>query len=174
MSISSEITRITNAVANAYTEAEGKGAEMPASLTVANLAQTIASISGGGGLPSGIKAVDFGNVVVSSDISSTPQTYTHNLGVTPDFILVYAPSNVAVTYSMLFTMRGSFLGYRSEAYNLYLAYHSNSNVNVTVSASPSTVYGVSNLTKTSFTLASSGNSYYWRAGTYKYIALKFS
>ena len=48
MSISSEITRITTAVANAYTEAEGKGAEMPASLTVANLAQTIASISGGG------------------------------------------------------------------------------------------------------------------------------
>lgn len=47
MSISSEITRITNAVANAYTEANAKGAEMPSALTVANLAQTIASISGG-------------------------------------------------------------------------------------------------------------------------------
>ena len=51
MSIQVQIDRITNAVANAYTEAEGKGAEMPASLTVANLAQTIASISGGGSVP---------------------------------------------------------------------------------------------------------------------------
>lgn len=46
MSISSEITRITNAVANAYTEADAKGAEMPSALTVANLANTIKSIAG--------------------------------------------------------------------------------------------------------------------------------
>lgn len=51
MSVASEINRIKSNIADAYTEAEAKGATMPATENSANLADTIATISGGGGIP---------------------------------------------------------------------------------------------------------------------------
>ena len=51
MSIASEINRIKSNIADAYDEAEAKGATMPATENSANLADTIAAISGGGGIP---------------------------------------------------------------------------------------------------------------------------
>ena len=47
MSIASEITRINNNIASAYTACNGKGATMPATQNSANLATCISSISGG-------------------------------------------------------------------------------------------------------------------------------
>lgn len=47
MSIASEITRINNNIAAAYTAASGKGATLPATENSANLATCIGSISGG-------------------------------------------------------------------------------------------------------------------------------
>lgn len=49
MTIASEITRIQNNIAAAYTAADAKGATMPATQNSANLATCISSISGGGG-----------------------------------------------------------------------------------------------------------------------------
>lgn len=49
MSIASEITRINNNIANAYTQCSSKGATMPATQNSDNLANTISTISGGGG-----------------------------------------------------------------------------------------------------------------------------
>ena len=49
MSIRSEITRINNNIAAAYTAAENKGATMPATENSANLADTVASIPQGSG-----------------------------------------------------------------------------------------------------------------------------
>lgn len=49
MSIASEVQRIKNVVAAAYTAAERKGAEMPEQQNVSNLSGTIESITGGGG-----------------------------------------------------------------------------------------------------------------------------
>ena len=52
MSIASEVTRINNNIAAAYTACNGKGATMPATQDSANLATCISSISGGGdGIP---------------------------------------------------------------------------------------------------------------------------
>lgn len=51
MSVASEINRIKANIADAYDEAEAKGATMPATENSANLADTIATISGGGGIP---------------------------------------------------------------------------------------------------------------------------
>lgn len=48
MSIASEITRITDNVANAYTAASAKGATMPVTQNSDNLASTISTISSGG------------------------------------------------------------------------------------------------------------------------------
>lgn len=49
MTIASEITRIKNNIANTYTALSDKGATMPATQNSANLANTVASISAGGG-----------------------------------------------------------------------------------------------------------------------------
>ena len=49
MTIASEITRINNNIANAYTACSSKGATMPLTQNSANLATCINSISSGGG-----------------------------------------------------------------------------------------------------------------------------
>lgn len=127
----------------------------------------------GGGLPSGIAAFDYGDVVVSSAFTTTRQTFNHSLGVTPDLMIVYAPANIATTYSMLCAIRGNVFGWRASNYNNHMAYHGNSSTNVSWTNSSSTSYGISNMTATTFQLASASSSYYWRAGTYRYIAIKF-
>lgn len=143
---------------------------------VTNLAQLIVNVAGGGGgLPSGISAFAYGDVVVDSAFTTTRKTFNHSLGVVPDLMIVYATANVATTYSMLAAIRGTnnvAFGWRS-GYNLFCFYHGNSTSTVTVQNSNSTSYGVSNMTASTFQLASNSSSYYWRVGTYKYIAIKF-
>lgn len=142
---------------------------------VAGLAQVVVAVAGGGGgLPSGVTAFDFGEITVTSAFTTSRQTFNHKLGVTPDLVIVYTPANIATTYSMLAAIRGNVFGWRSSAYNNHLAYHGNSTTSVTWTNSNSTSYGISNMTASTFQLASSSSSYYWRAGTYKYIAIKFS
>lgn len=130
--------------------------------------------AGGGGLPSGIKALKFGTIDITTAFTTTRQTFTHDLGEVPDFVMVWANENIATTNSMLFALRFNQLGYRSSAHDSYMAYHGNSTITVTLTNSNSTSFGVSNLTSTTFQLASSSASYYWRAGTYKWMAIKFS
>lgn len=134
----------------------------------------VAGGSGGGSLPSGISAIATGEYTVSTDFATTKQTVTHNLGVVPDMVLFFATENIATTYSMLFALRSTKMGYRSSAYNLFLGYHAGNSTNVSMTNSNGSNYGVSNLTETTFQIASHGSSYYWRSGTYKWIAIKFS
>lgn len=142
---------------------------------VTNLAQLIVNVAGGGGgLPTGISAFAFGDVKVTSAFTTSRQTFSHSLGVVPDLMIVYTPTNIATTYSMLCAIRGNVFGWRSSAYNSHYAYHGNSTTTVTWANSNNTSYGISNMTATTFQLASSSSSYYWRASTYKYIAIKFS
>lgn len=140
---------------------------------VSALASVIVNVASGGGLPAGISAFDFGTINVTTAYTITQQTFTHKLGVVPDLMIVWSPQNVATTYSMLCAVRGNQFGWRSSAYNSHYAYHGNSTTTVTWANSNSTVYGISRMTETSFCLASHSTSYYWRAGTYNYIAIKF-
>lgn len=142
--------------------------------SLAQVVVNVASSGGGGGLPSGITAFDYGEITVSSAFNTTAQTYTHNLGVVPDLMIVFAPSNVATTYSMLAAIRGNYFGWRGSAYNSHYAYHGNSTTTVTWANSNNANYGIGSMTASSFKLASHSTSYYWRAGTYKYMAFKFS
>lgn len=128
---------------------------------------------GGGGLPAGVSALDFGTITVSTDFTTSRQTFNHKLGVTPDIVMVWSPANVATTYSMLFAIRGTQLNWRGGNYSGHMAYHGNSTTSVSWTNANSTSYGVSNFTATTFQLASSSSSYYWRKGTYNYIAIKF-
>lgn len=142
---------------------------------VTNLAEVIVNVAGGGtSLPSGLSKIDFGTIKVSSAFTTTRTTFNHKLGVVPDLMIVWSPSNIATTYSMLSAIRGNQFGWRSSAYNSHYAYHGNSTTTVTWSNSNNSSYGISNMTATTFQLASPSNSYYWRAGTYNYIAIKFS
>lgn len=162
------LTNIGNAIRNKNgTSTKYKPSEMAAAI---NAIVT----GGGGGLPSGISKIAYGTDTITTEFTTTRRTINHNLGVTPDFVFYYHEGNIATTNTMLWAMRGSFLGYRSSAYNNFMCYHGNSTTTASLTNSNSTTYGVSNLTATSFQLASSSSSYYWRAGTYNWIAIKFS
>lgn len=87
MSIRSEITRINNNIAAAYTAAENKGATMPATENSANLADTVASIPQGSGGALEEKEVNFfdydGTLLYSyskaeaASLASLPSLPTH-------------------------------------------------------------------------------------------------
>lgn len=74
MSIASEITRIKNAVADAYQSCDEKGATMPAVENVANLAETIDTISGGGSITAYLTVK---NCYVGSTVSAINGTNTY-------------------------------------------------------------------------------------------------
>lgn len=141
---------------------------------VTKLAQLVVNVSGGG-LPSGFTAIATGSHTLNSNVAGgSTFTVTHNLGVVPDMFLFFATSNVATTYSMLFAGRSSMFGYRSTSYLNKCFYHGNSTTTVT-GADVTTSYGIKTLSSTQATVTtySSSGSYYWRAGTYKWIAIKF-
>lgn len=164
------LTDKLKAIADAIRTKTGKSAV----LTLDQMPAEILAISSGGSLPSGIQAFDAGTINITTAFTTSRQTFNHNLGVAPDLMIVWTPVNIATTYSMLIAMRGNSLGWRSSAYNGHMAYHGNSTTTATWVNSNSASYGISNMTATSFQLASASSSYYWRAGTYKYIAIKFS
>lgn len=67
MSIASEITRINTNIANAYTQCDNKGATMPQTQNSANLANTIASITGGVEIPEkDVNFYDFDGTILYS------------------------------------------------------------------------------------------------------------
>lgn len=131
--------------------------------------------SGGGGLPSGFSKIATGTHALSSAVAGgSTWTLTHNLGAVPDLLIIWAPSNIATTYSMLLAMRSSQFGWRSTSYLNKCYYHGNSTTTVT-GADVTTSYGIKTMTATNATVTTYSNSgsYYWRAGTYNWLAVKF-
>lgn len=106
----------------------------------------------------------------------TRATINHELGEVPDLFMFWAPANVATTYSMLMVARGSLFGWRSTTYQGIAAYHGNSTSTVTMANVSTANYAVPSLTANAaeVTTYSNSTSYYWRAGTYKWIAIKFT
>lgn len=77
MSIASQITRINNNIANAYSACNAKGATMPPAQNSANLANCISSISGGGG---GGSVTDYlKQSLISMNTGVVTDTHTLNL-----------------------------------------------------------------------------------------------
>lgn len=143
---------------------------------VTALAEMIVNVAGGGGLPAGFKAIATGTHTLASAVAGgSTFTVTHNLGETPDIFIFFATANIATTYSMLSIMRSSMFGWRSTSYLNKAFYHGNSTTTVT-GADVTTSYGIKTLNSTQavITTYSSSSSYYWRAATYKWIAIKFS
>ena len=147
---------------------------------VTGLASMIVNVAGGGGLPAGFSKIATGEYTFASDMpgnSGTSEEYmktiTHNLGVVPDMIIFYTPTNIAQTYSELMMIYGQ--PWRGSTYMTNVFYHANSTSTVS-GTSCSTSYGIRNVTSTQFSIKtySNSSSYYWRAGTYRWIAIKFA
>ena len=136
----------------------------------------IKAIPTGGGLPTGISAFDFGVINVTSPITSTAVTYSHKLGVTPDFVMVWHNGNIESNNTMLWSFRSPHFGYRNSGYNMFYGYHGSSTTTVSTANSNYTNYGVNGFTATTFKLASGSNNgtYAWAVGDYNYIAIKFA
>ena len=88
MTIASEITRINTNIANAYTACDNKGATMPVTQNSANLATTINSISGGGGI--GITREVSANGVYQVPTSSFTFSLPSNATDVGDYAMYYA------------------------------------------------------------------------------------
>lgn len=143
---------------------------------VTELAEMIVNVAGGGGLPAGFAKIATGTHTLASAVAGgSTFTVNHNLGETPDMFIFFADTNVATTYSMLAVMRSAMFGWRSTTYLNKAFYHGNSTTTVT-GADVTTSYGIKTLSATQavITTYSSSGSYYWRARTYKWLAIKFS
>ena len=95
MSIQTELTRIINAKAAIKTAIEGKGVTVPAGTLLDGMASLIESIEAGGGGGGSVKLAH-GTLTFASDttIAGLGGTHyvTHNLGVTPNFALIFVNS----------------------------------------------------------------------------------
>lgn len=105
MSIATEITRINNNIASAYTACSNKGATMPATQNSANLATTIGTITtGGGGTPN----LQDKSVTISSNGSQdvTADNGYDGLG-TVSITTVVPPTQYVVAPASKFTLSSS-------------------------------------------------------------------
>ena len=122
--------------------------------------------SGGGNFASG-------DYEVTEAFSTTPITINHGLGQAPDFVMFFSDGDKAQTYSMLFAVRSSLMAYQSANHTALYGYHGNSTSTVSTATSNNASYGVGSINATSFSVRSHSSSYSWRAGAYKWIAIKF-
>ncbi|MGN0133626.1 MAG: hypothetical protein ACI4AO_02795 [Anaerotignum sp.] len=140
-------------------------------------AAVLALESGGGGLPTGFNAIAKGTVTLDSAVRGG-KTFTveHNLGEVPDMFIIYATQNIAQTYSMLGMVRSDKMAWRGDGYLTNAWYRDSSSTIAVNGTACTTSYGIKALTETQATITthSSSTSYYWRAGTYEWIAIKFS
>ena len=90
MGIQAQIDRIRNNVTRSLAKVAEKGVTVPADANSDDLEGLIDAITGGGGgLPLGVSAIDYGTLTPTTDITST--TYImHKLGVKPNFLCLIA------------------------------------------------------------------------------------
>ena len=101
MSIQTQIDRIAGNVSAALTAIADKGVTVPSGSTSDALHDLILSIEAGG--DSVFAKVATGTITPSSDLISL--RVDHELGVTPNFALIYLEGSVTSTYSVILSMK---------------------------------------------------------------------
>lgn len=173
MSIASQLTDLQNNITAAYGSASEKGATMPAKQSAANLASTIASITG-----ADISDFFGATKIVAGSFTGNSQnsyTITHNLGVLPKLIVYVMDGylstgpTIAAATGTAFTAAGdadpiqSFAGYNTDS--SVAAQGSTEDI-----ASPYATCAVAGATTTQATLLA-GSGVFVPGTTYKWIAL---
>lgn len=96
MSVQTQIDRISGNVSAALAAIAGKGVTVPDGSTSDALAELIASIEAGGGLPEGIAAMTSGTYTPASNVPSC--TIKHGLGVSPDFFILNSAEAISAIF----------------------------------------------------------------------------
>ena len=119
------------------------------------------------------KNIAMGSITLASDIggaSTSSFTITHNLGVVPSRIIVWAATDMPDTYTMLASL------FVTDAKNIWRAghqtynwYHGTSDSSVSASSlATSSAYRAS-VDEYTATFKSHSSSYMWKAGTYYWM-----
>ena len=171
MSIQTELTRITNAKAAVKAAIEGKGVTVPDGTLLDGMAALVEAISAGGG--SGGAQLAYGTFTPAAD--TYDYVVTHNLGVMPDFIVVWSsdasePSTykgvLAIATSAKIMGKGQWYARFRDSYYYYFA----NNQDITNKYANSALLKVN---ETSFTVFPSQLRNYASAGvTYGYVVIK--
>ena len=171
MSIQTELTRLTNAKAAIKAAIEGKGVTVPEATLLDGMASLIESIEAGGG--SGGTQLAYGTFTPAADTYN--YVVTHNLGVMPDFIVVWSsdasePSTykgvLAIATSAKIMGKGQWYARFRDSYYYYFA----NTQDITNKYSTSALLHVN---ETSFTVFPSQLRNYASAGvTYGYVVIK--
>lgn len=171
MSVQSEITRIESAKTAIATAIEGKGVTVPEGTLLDGMATLIESIEAGGG--SGGTQLAYGTFTPAAD--TYDYVVTHNLGVMPDFIVVWSsdastPSTykgvLAIATSAKIMGNGQWYARCRDSYYHYFA----NTYDITTKYTNSALFEVN---ETSFTVFPSQLRNYASAGvTYGYVVIK--
>lgn len=174
MSVASNEQAWLNTLSGLLTYANGVTGESDTNL--GDAVRTLADgYGGGGGLPTGFTAIATGTHTLSEDVpGGSTFTVTHNLGQTPDLFIFYHEGNIALTATMMLAMRCNKFNWRGTSYLNICAYHTTSTASVSCS-NINTSYGIKTINTTSavITTYNSQDTYFWRAETYKWVAIKF-
>lgn len=118
MSIQAQINRISGNISSALAAIADKGVTVPDGSTSDVLAELIASIEAGGGA-SVFAKVATGTITPSRDLIDL--RVDHELGVTPNFALVYLEGSATRSYSVILNMKSEDRAVCVEYISGYLA-----------------------------------------------------
>lgn len=173
MSVQTEIDRISVNVSDAFAAIADKGVTVPDGSTSDALAELIASIEAGGGLPTGLSKVAYGTVTPSYGVSSVK--ITHGLGVAPNFAILFAAS---VTSSGSSHTIATYVLYKSSSsvtYEYASGLSTSSDLSVggiykTVSTSSVLTDTTCTFSRSSYYAGSSSATAYFSTNPYRWIA----
>lgn len=171
MALTDKLTAIADAV-----RAKTGGTEL---LTLDEIAAAISGISGGGGLPSAVATVTYGEYIPTVDTNTMPEI-AHGLGAVPDITAAWCGELDCSEYSTT-TLIGSVIIRGITTRISSSAVSDNANICLTKATgdssvrvgSPSSTAYVGTLTESVFPLQKTASAVYIRSGvTYHWIAVK--
>lgn len=124
MGIASDWARIKGNINAALTTIANKGVTVPDGSNSDALAELIASIEAGGGLPTGLSKAAFGTVTPSHGVSSVK--ITHGLGVAPNFAILFGTSGTPSGSSHMIATYVLYKSSSSVTYEYASGYNSSS------------------------------------------------
>lgn len=171
MSINTKMTAIADAI-----RAKTGGTE---ALTLDGMAEAIAGLELGGGLPDTIEAVAGGTHTLTSNVGGYGSfTIEHGLGVRPDAVLFYISEGLSSSiksycYMCLIARTDVYVPDVGRGDEMVTTGYVNANGYILASAQSRSSSHSALSTSTSFTISDPNNTGY-KAASYKWIAVKFA